>query len=326
MPKVSIAIPAFRPQFLDACVASALAQTFRDFELLIGDDTPGDDVSSVLAKWRDPRIRYLRNPNRGTPGSNRDMLIAAAGGEYLKFLFDDDLLLPQSVETLCAYADSTHAKLVFHANYMIDSVGRTSQPPLALPEGNAAEFSKEVLYAALIKPAINIIGGPVNTLIALEELRTLDLPFGIDGNRMRFLTDMALYVNMVDRGPIVGTGDRLAAFRVHGGQASNPDSPIFAAGVFEWEYLARWAADHWAIDFPTCVATIEERHRWYQHYLPRHPELQRFIDLGPQPDDSGRFVHAAFLDVLQGCWASIDAVRRQTPLQDEASATATAQP
>ncbi|MGH2863353.1 MAG: glycosyltransferase family 2 protein [Solirubrobacteraceae bacterium] len=305
MPKVSIAIPAFRPQFLDACVASALAQTFRDFELLIGDDCPNEDVASVLAKWRDPRIRYLRNPNRGAPGSNRDMLISEASGQYLKFLFDDDLLLPPSIETLCLAADATTAKLVFHANYVIDAAGRTQQPPLALPEGQAAQLDRELMFKLTIGPATNIIGGPVNTLISLDALRAMSMPFGIDGNRMRFLTDMALYMNLVDQGPIVGTGNRLSGFRVHAGQASAESSPIFAAGVFEWEYLARWAADHWPIEYTTCVSTIEARHRWYSHF-PRFPELQRFSELGAQPDDSGKFLSAGFLTVLEACWANVD--------------------
>lgn len=306
MPTVSIAIPAFRPQFLDACIASALAQTFGDFELLIGDDCPGDDVASVVAKWKDPRIRYIRNPHRGVPGSNRDMLIAAASGQYLKFLFDDDLLLPLSVQTLCAAAEATQAKLVFHANYNIDVAGRTTEPANLLPEGHAAQLDREQVFAVMIRPAVNIVGGPVNTLVSLDALRATPNPFGIDGTRMRFLTDMALYVNMVDRGPIVGTGNRLAAFRLHGGQSSSQSSPIFAAGVFEWEYLARWAADHWPVEYATCVATIEERHRWYQNYLPRHPELQRFIDLGAQPDEGGSFLHAEYRDVLEQCWTAID--------------------
>lgn len=306
MPHVSIAIPAYRPQFLDACIASALAQTFKDFELLIGDDCPGEDVSSVLAKWSDPRIRYLRNPHRGTPGSNRDMLVAAATGRYLKFLFDDDLLLPLSIQTLCVAAEATGAKLVFHASYMIDAAGRTSEPPLGLAEGQAAQFGPEQLFEVMLKPATNIVGGPVNTLIALDALRALPAPFGIDGNRMRFLTDMALYMNMVDQAPIVGTGNRLSGFRVHGGQSSNENSPIFAAGLFEWEYLARWAADHWPIEYATCVTTIADRHRWYEHYLPMHPQLQRFIELGSEPDEEGRFLHATFRAVLEDCWATID--------------------
>lgn len=305
MPKVTIAIPAYRARFLDACVASALAQTFRDFELLIGDDCPTDDVRSVLAKWNDPRIRYLPNPSRGTPGSNRDMLVSEAAGQYLKFLFDDDLLLPLSVETLCLAAEATQAKLVFHANYVIDDAGRTSQPALGLQDGQAAQLDRDLVFKAMIGPAQNVIGGPVNTLISLDALRALPSPFGIDGNRMRFLTDMALYVNMAERGQIVGTGNRLSGFRVHGGQSSSQSSPIFAAGVFEWEYLARWAADHWPIEYTTCVSTIEERHRWYAHF-PQYPELRRFAELGSEPDDAGRFLHAEFLAVLTQCWASID--------------------
>ena len=49
-PSVSILIPAFRPDWLDVAVASALAQTHNDFELLVSDDSAGDAVASVMSK------------------------------------------------------------------------------------------------------------------------------------------------------------------------------------------------------------------------------------------------------------------------------------
>ncbi len=308
MPKVSILIPAYRPDFLDASVASALAQTFRDFELLIGDDSAGDDVASVLSKWSDPRIVYTRNPNRGTPGTNRNMLISQASGQYIKFLFDDDLLLPESVAMLCAAADSTHAALAFHAHYVIDSIGRTKQWPTPIPADSAALVTRDQLFDTMIQPAVNFIGGPVNTLISTEALAALPNPFGIGTDRMRFLTDMALYTNFADQGhQIVGLGKSLSAFRIHDRQASSASSPIHSAGVFEWEYLARWTADHWSIEYSRCIATIQARHQWYEGFVARYPQLRRLTELGSQPDASGAFFTAEFQEAINECWTMIAA-------------------
>lgn len=324
MPKVSIVIPALRPQFLDASIASALAQTFSDVEILVSDDSGGDDVLSVLSKWSDPRIRYSRNPNRGVPGGNRDALISQATGQYLKFLFDDDLLMPTSVEALVAAAETTHASLAFHGNHQMDSAGRMLPNPLGLAEGATAMVGKEVMFAGLLKPAQNFIGGPVNILVETAVLQAMPNAFGLDGQQMRFLTDVALYMNFVDQGhTIVGLGARLAAFRIHGGQVSNENSPVHSAGVFEWEYLVRWAADHWPIEYTECVAAIEARHEWYRHYLDKYPELAQFIELGSQADESGWFCTAAFNQVLAELRGRIDAAGSQVPLTPEQIASRT---
>jgi hypothetical protein len=316
MPRVSILLPAFRPAFLDACVASALAQTCGDFELLIGDDCPDGSVAGVLAKWSDPRIRYLPNPNRGVPASNRDMLLGHAVGEYIKFLFDDDLLLPRCLEVMCAIADAAEAQLVFAAAYQIDPVGLTREPTGALAPDGAAIVDRDSLFRHALAPAYNFLGGPVNTLIAAAALSDLTAPFGLEGNRMRFLTDVALYANFADAGHrIIGTGARLSAVRVHGGQTSHPDSPVFAAGVYEWEYLTRWAADRWPVAPAATIAALESQHRWFATHLPRHPRLGEFIALGSAPDSAGAFLHPAFRALLADAWREIDAAGRLTPAQ-----------
>jgi hypothetical protein len=128
---------------------------------------------------------------------------------------------------------------------------------------------------------------------------------------MRFLTDMALYSNFVDQGhQLVGVGTRLAAFRVHAQQTSSAGSPVHAAGLFEWEYLVRWAADRWPIDFGNCVETLKARHESYRSDLERYPQLQKFIDLGPDPDSAGAFCSTDYRRALEECWALIDDARR----------------
>jgi glycosyltransferase involved in cell wall biosynthesis len=66
-PKVSIGIPAYKPEFLEEAIASVLAQTFEDWELIVVDDCSPADIKGIVGKFTDPRIRYYRNEqNLGT--------------------------------------------------------------------------------------------------------------------------------------------------------------------------------------------------------------------------------------------------------------------
>src|SRR5262245_28937104 len=99
--RVSLCIPVWNgAAFLPEALASALGQTFRDFELLVVDDASDDASAAIAAATGDPRLRVLRNERRlGIPGCwNR--CLAEAGGEYVKFLFQDDLLAPGALATL----------------------------------------------------------------------------------------------------------------------------------------------------------------------------------------------------------------------------------
>src|SRR5262249_61997367 len=98
---VSLCIPVWNgAAFLPEALASALGQTFRDFELLVVDDASDDASAAIAAAAGDPRLRLLRNERRlGIPGCwNR--CLEEARGVYVKFLFQDDLLAPGALATL----------------------------------------------------------------------------------------------------------------------------------------------------------------------------------------------------------------------------------
>jgi cellulose synthase/poly-beta-1,6-N-acetylglucosamine synthase-like glycosyltransferase len=50
MPRVSVLIPAYKPRHLSQAIASVLAQTFDDYELLLSDDDPGGAVAPPLTR------------------------------------------------------------------------------------------------------------------------------------------------------------------------------------------------------------------------------------------------------------------------------------
>ena len=96
MTRVSIVIPAYNPgDYLDEALQSVLAQSFKDWECVVVDDGSSEDLSRV--DTLDPRIRRIRQDNRGLPIA-RNVGIMATEDEYLAFLDADDVWLPHKLE------------------------------------------------------------------------------------------------------------------------------------------------------------------------------------------------------------------------------------
>ena len=310
MPKISVLIPAYRPDHLDTAIASVFAQTVSDWELIVGDDSDGADVESVVGKWEDPRVRYVRNPRKQMPGANRDLLVGLASGRFIKFVFDDDFLLPRSIELLCAAAEPVGAKLVFHARHVINRAGAVTESITKIPAGRVMGVPPEYLFGQMIGKVYNFIGEPTNTLIDTETVRSLPNPFGVDDMRMRFLTDVALYVNLASRQlPIVGMGYFGSAFRVHAAQTSATRGIAFGAGIFEWDLFNRWAADRGHLAAAEASQGIATVHESYRRHVELRPELAAFLALGTAPDGNGRFMTPGFLDALSAGWQIVDGRR-----------------
>jgi glycosyltransferase involved in cell wall biosynthesis len=96
----SVVIPVYNSRTtLPRTVASVLAQTFTDFELIVVDDGSTDSGVATLPQPLDPRIVVLRQPNAGE-GAARNRGIAAARHEWVAFLDADDIWLPDHLAEL----------------------------------------------------------------------------------------------------------------------------------------------------------------------------------------------------------------------------------
>jgi glycosyltransferase involved in cell wall biosynthesis len=310
-PSVSILIPAYRARWLDLAIASALAQTHSDFELLIGDDCADNSVESVVAKWQDPRLRYYRNPMPRVAGANRDYLLSLARGEYIKFLFDDDFLLPSSIEVLLTAARSSGCRIAFHSRYVVDEDGVVIDSPQCVYGDRPTIVAPEIFFDQSIAAETNIIGEPSNILIHADTLRGIESPFALDGNRMRFLTDMALYTNFARmKYGFVGVSKFLSAFRRHGGQTSNSVRYNFSAGIFEWEFLRRWSVDAGLLLPAQFDRGTENQLGLYRAWVRRCPELGLFMALGGKTEGPN-YLSPRFKKAMAQAYATIE-TRRTT--------------
>ncbi|MGQ9689067.1 MAG: glycosyltransferase family 2 protein [Desulfobaccales bacterium] len=110
MPLVSVIIPTYNRAFwVKEAAASVLAQTFRDFELIVVDDGSTDATLETLAAVAPEGTKILRRPQRRGVSAARNLGVAAARGEWLAFLDSDDLWLPdkllRQVEYLRSHPD-----------------------------------------------------------------------------------------------------------------------------------------------------------------------------------------------------------------------------
>ena len=91
-PLVSVIIPTYnRFSLLREAIQSVLAQTVRDFELIIADDGSTDETPTLATL---SGIRYVRIDHTGKPGLVRNHGAETAKGDYLAFLDSDDLWKP----------------------------------------------------------------------------------------------------------------------------------------------------------------------------------------------------------------------------------------
>lgn len=106
-PRVSVVIPTHnRLELMQRALASALAQTVQDIEVIVVDDGSSDGTSDWLAAQQEPRLRFMRHdPGRRAPAA-RNAGTLMARGEWIAYLDDDDVWYPNKLERQLALSDN----------------------------------------------------------------------------------------------------------------------------------------------------------------------------------------------------------------------------
>src|SRR5687768_11556765 len=97
MSRVTVIIPSYnRADLLGDAIASVLAQTYQEIEVIVADDGSTDHTAEVVARFG-ARVTHLALPHRGQPAAPRNSALAVATGDYIAFLDSDDLYLPHKL-------------------------------------------------------------------------------------------------------------------------------------------------------------------------------------------------------------------------------------
>jgi hypothetical protein len=143
-PLISIGVPTYnRGALLDRAVASALAQTVEDLEVVISDNASSDDTQQRCADWaaRDPRVRVVRRAINLGPTENFNSLFTGFRGRFVMLLSDDDWLDPDYVATCLArlQAEPQLAVVAGTARYVRGEVFVREGAATQLPQTTARE-------------------------------------------------------------------------------------------------------------------------------------------------------------------------------------------
>src|SRR5256886_11438691 len=164
VPRVSIGLAVYNgDRYLAQAIESILAQTYRDFELIICDNASTDRTGAICREFAesDPRIRYIRNPGNVGGANNHNLTVQSARGEYFRWAAHDDVLAPALLEKCVAALDGNpDVVLVFPKVIGIDENGNElgitgvgegteAQPAMRLKTLSSRRHKCEAIYGLL---------------------------------------------------------------------------------------------------------------------------------------------------------------------------------
>lgn len=218
---VSVVMPAYKGVYLEEALHSLQRQTYRPIELVICDDARDDQVARVVEAFRplaDFPIQYRRNETRLWETRSTARAVALASGEYVKILHDDDMLQPDCIASLVAVMDADpRIAIASSRRRRVDEKGNPLPDILAtvFPFRDDVVVNGEDLISFLGEHTINFIGEPSTILCRRSDL----LDFGdeisvLNGVRITWVADLALYVKLFKRGHLAMLARPLTDFRV----------------------------------------------------------------------------------------------------------------
>ncbi len=207
-PVVSVVMPVYNTAgYVAQTIDALLAQTFRDFELLILNDGSTDDTLAIVQAYakRDPRVRVISRDNKGIVAS-RNELIAECRGKYMAANDADDLSVPDRLEKQVAYMEA-HPECVLLGSRVI----------VMDPFGSPTYITEHKLTHDEIEKELLGNGGGWAVVQSSMICRT-DAARKIGGYRGEhpvFSEDHDFYLRIAELGKVANLPDPLAWYRRH---------------------------------------------------------------------------------------------------------------
>jgi glycosyltransferase involved in cell wall biosynthesis len=174
-PFISICIPTYKNvDYLQRLLQSIFIQTFREYEIVITDNSPDTSVEELVKKWSEQfPIRYYKNNPPTNMGENFNIVLQKGKGEWLKMMHDDDWFSsPDSLQKFAGAASKTSKKFIFSASNNISSPsGKERSEYLTKSKKEMLEENPLNLFY------LNVIGHPSTVMHKKDERILYDPQF-----------------------------------------------------------------------------------------------------------------------------------------------------
>lgn len=158
-PVFSVIMPTYnRAYVVWKAIASVVAQTLRDWELIVVDDGGADQTARVLEEFSDPRIRYLRVPHGG-PSRARNVGLTMARADLAAYLDSDNVWEPSFLERFAAVMRDSRGSTAWYCGKLTTIYDRSAPGEwrvVARREELARSLTTEEVWA-LRAPDVNTL-------------------------------------------------------------------------------------------------------------------------------------------------------------------------
>jgi len=227
---VSVCIPVYNgEQYLEDCLNSVLSQTYKHIEVIIIDDGSNDNSINIIKKIQalDSRIRLVINDtNLGLVG-NWNKCIEEANGNWIKFIFQDDVMNPLCIEKMIFACEKNNVKVcICSREFIIEDTAsdflkdffynkvfqleKVYQLQKKLTPGEVTNLAKDKLFS-------NFIGEPIVLLFHKDIIRK----FGNYNADLVQLVDYEFALRICLNIDSFFLPEKLVQFRIHSDSASN---------------------------------------------------------------------------------------------------------
>lgn len=188
-PKVSICIPAYKQvEYLRKTLDSVIMQTYKDYEIIITDDSPDNSIESLLGQynWGD-KLKYFRNKERKGSPENWNEAVRHASGEYIKILHHDDWFtyedsLQEYVNLLDNNSSSDFGFSATIAHRAIDNTSYIHSS--SQQQRDLLTVDPNILFLG------NFIGAPSTTIYRKKVTHLFD-------HNLKWVVDIDFYINVL---------------------------------------------------------------------------------------------------------------------------------
>jgi len=210
-PTVTVVVPTYNgAAFIEASLASVIAQTWLDFELIVVDDGSTDSTRDIVGRCDDPRLRVIARPHSGA-GAALNTGLSQARGSLVAILDHDDLWAPLKLERHVAFMQARpHVDLTFSWSRLISAAGRR----LSL---HSRHHSRRIDFGGLLA---DFVIGPTSSVVLR---RSVLAETGLSDPELTRYYDMDLFLRIALVRPdnVAALPEELTFYRRHRGQLSS---------------------------------------------------------------------------------------------------------
>lgn len=308
-PLISICIPTYNgSQYIEKCIESCLAQSYRNIEIIVCDDCSSDSLLNVLNPYlkKDCRITFYQNEkNLGLVG-NWNKCMNYASGEYIKWLFQDDWMDVNAIEEFVEIANKGYDFIVSKRNFILNELAtdedkmyyskkvKTLENYFNQDEIGCYFPTSKIKDIVVSNIALNFIAEP--SLIFFK--RTLIKEVGLYDHLFHQICDLEYNMRLASKVGVYVLNKPICHFAIHAQSTTNANvnNKYFQLRFIEQAYYAYKLIHHNSFKSIQKLFSLKQKLKLILYYKYRMHEAKRYIShKDNQSNYSMAFINYPFL-------------------------------